>query len=41
MIVLRAILLLEAVEYFLSFAFNMQSYGWSSEHGFHTEAYHG
>jgi len=39
--VLRAILLLVATIYFLSFAFDVREFGRSSEHGFHTTGYHG
>ena len=39
--VLRAILLLVATIYFLSFVFNAAEFGWSSEHGFHATKYHG
>ncbi|HEY1788546.1 MAG TPA: hypothetical protein VGJ73_10340 [Verrucomicrobiae bacterium] len=39
--VIRAILLLVATIYFLSFIFNDAEFGWSSEHGFHATKYHG
>ena len=39
--VLRAILLLTAFVYGVSFALNMQSFGWSSDDGFQAEGYHG
>jgi hypothetical protein len=39
--ILRGIVLTIAVAYFLSFVLNVRSFGWSSQHGFHSESYQG
>ena len=39
--ILRAILIVVAAIFFLSFAFNVREFGQSSEHGFYTRGYQG